>query len=250
MIKPDNWIERQCQPPTHYTYINDDRGFEGKAFYLSNPETIETLKFKYNRIGWGFVGADEIPELKEKIPTKPMISPFNNRQVTKANNNAGLISHGLSSYGYDARLDSNLKLFTNVNNVLLDPRKHNDKCLVNARIQKDEDGLDYAVLPPNSFMLGHTLEYFCIPRNVLVVCMGKSTLARIGCSVTITPLEPEWEGQIVIEIANMTNLPMKIYPNQGICQLLFFESDEDCQVSYKDKGGKYQGQTGITVAKV
>ena len=154
----------------------------------------------------------------------------------------GKISFGLSSYGYDARVSNDFKVFTNVNNSVVDPKKFDEKSFI------DYKG-DICIVPPNSFALARSIEYFKIPRNVLTVCLGKSTYARCGIIVNVTPFEPEWEGHVTLEISNTTPLPAKIYSNEGLCQVLFFESDEVCEKSYKDKKGKYQNQRGITLAK-
>jgi dCTP deaminase len=167
-----------------------------------------------------------------------MIEPFNDKQVSK-----GTISYGLSSYGYDIRVADNYKIFTNVNNSVVDPKNFDAKSFV------DFTG-DVCIVPPNSFALAQSVEYFKIPRNVLSVCLGKSTYARCGIIVNVTPFEPEWEGYVTLEISNTTPLPAKIYSNEGLCQVLFFESDEDCEVSYKDKNGKYQGQVNITLPRI
>ena len=160
-----------------------------------------------------------------------MIEPFEDRQVRE-----GVVSFGLSSYGYDIRVADEFKVFTNINNTLIDPKSFVD-------MRGD------CIVPPNSFALARTIEYFRIPRDVLTVCLGKSTYARCGIIVNVTPFEPEWEGHVTIEISNTTPLPAKIYANEGIAQVLFFESDEVCETSYKDRGGKYQGQQGVTLPK-
>lgn len=167
-----------------------------------------------------------------------MIEPFNDKQVK-----AGVISYGVSSYGYDIRVSDEFKIFTNVNSTIVDPKNFDPKSFV------DFKG-EICIVPPNSFALARTLEYFRIPRNVLVVTLGKSTYARCGIIINVTPLEPEWEGHVTLEISNTTPLPAKIYANEGIAQLLFYESDEPCAVSYKDRKGKYQGQRGITLPKL
>ena len=167
-----------------------------------------------------------------------MIKPFEEKQVDKS-----LISYGLSSYGYDIRVSDEYKIFTNVNNSLVDPKNFDSKSFV------DFKG-DVCIVPPNSFALARSVEYFKIPRNVLTICLGKSTYARCGIIVNVTPFEPEWEGYVTLEISNTTPLPAKIYSNEGLCQVLFFESDEECNQSYKDKKGKYQSQVGITLPKV
>ncbi len=169
---------------------------------------------------------------------KGMIEPFGKKQVSK-----GVISHGVSSYGYDARLHDEFKIATNINNTIIDPKKMDKASFV------DFKGAT-CVIPPNSFVLARTLEYFRIPRNTLVICLGKSTYARCGLIVNVTPLEPEWEGYVTLEISNTTNLPAKIYAHEGIAQFLFFEADEVCAQSYKDKKGKYQKQKEIVMAKV
>ena len=167
-----------------------------------------------------------------------MIEPFVNDQVR-----AGVISYGVSSYGYDVRVGNEFKVFTNVFNTLVDPKNFDSKSFVD--IVADE-----CVIPPNSFALASTIEYFRIPRDVLTVCLGKSTYARCGIIVNVTPFEPEWEGHVTIEISNTTPLPAKIYANEGIAQVLFFQSDEPCAKSYKDKKGKYQAQRGVTLPKL
>src|SRR3989338_248426 len=167
-----------------------------------------------------------------------MIDPFFEGQRRE-----GIISYGVSSYGYDIRITDEFKIFTNVNNSIVDPKNFDDKAFVDVKA-------DVCIIPPNSFALARTLEYFRIPRDVLVVTLGKSTYARCGIIINVTPLEPEWEGHITIEISNTTPLPAKIYANEGIAQLLFYESDEPCAISYKDRKGKYQGQRGITLPKL
>ena len=170
-----------------------------------------------------------------------MIEPFEAGQV-RASGEQRLISYGTSSYGYDVRCSSEFKVFTNINSATVDPKGFDEDSFV------DVSG-DVCVIPPNSFALASTVEYFRIPRNVLTICLGKSTYARCGIIVNVTPLEPEWEGHVTLEFSNTTTLPAKIYANEGVAQMLFFESDEVCEVSYKDRGGKYQGQTGVTLPK-
>jgi len=167
-----------------------------------------------------------------------MIEPFVDDQVR-----AGVVSYGVSSYGYDVRVGNEFKVFTNVFNTVVDPKNFDPKSFVD--IVADE-----CVIPPNSFALASTVEYFRIPRDVLTVCLGKSTYARCGIIVNVTPFEPEWEGHVTIEISNTTPLPAKIYANEGIAQVLFFQSDEPCARSYKDKKGKYQAQRGVTLPKL
>jgi len=167
-----------------------------------------------------------------------MIEPFEDRQVR-----AGVISYGLSSYGYDIRVADEFKVFTNINSTIVDPKKFDEKSFVDLKGE-------VCIIPPNSFALARTVERFRIPRNVLVVCVGKSSYARCGIVVNVTPLEPEWEGHVTLEFSNTTPLPAKIYANEGVAQMLFFESDEVCETSYRDRGGKYQGQKGVTLPKV
>jgi dCTP deaminase len=167
-----------------------------------------------------------------------MIEPFVDDQVRQ-----GVISYGVSSYGYDVRVGDEFKVFTNVYNTLVDPKNFDSKSFV------DITG-DVCIIPPNSFALASTIEYFRIPRDVLTVCLGKSTYARCGIIVNVTPFEPEWEGHVTIEISNTTPLPAKIYANEGIAQVLFFQSDEPCARSYKDKKGKYQAQRGVTLPRL
>ncbi|HZP47435.1 MAG TPA: dCTP deaminase [Vicinamibacterales bacterium] len=167
-----------------------------------------------------------------------MIEPFEDRQVR-----AGVISYGVSSYGYDLRVADDWKVFTNINSTLIDPKNFDARSFV------DIKG-DTCIVPPNSFALARTVEYLRIPRNVLTVCLGKSTYARCGIIVNVTPFEPEWEGTATLEISNTTPLPAKIYANEGIAQVLFFQSDEPCETSYKDKKGKYQAQRGVTLPRL
>lgn len=167
-----------------------------------------------------------------------MIRPFEEKQVRE-----GVISYGLSSYGYDLRVADEFKIFTNVNSTIVDP-KHFD-----ARSFVEVTG-PACIVPPNSFALARSVEYFKIPRNVLTICVGKSTYARCGIIVNVTPLEPEWEGFVTLEISNTTPLPARVYSNEGLCQIIFLESDELCETSYKDKKGKYQAQQGIVLPKV
>lgn len=170
-----------------------------------------------------------------------MIEPFEAGQV-RSKGSERLISYGTSSYGYDVRCSRQFKVFTNINSATVDPKAFDEGSFVDVES-------DVCVIPPNSFALASTVEYFRIPRNVLTICLGKSTYARCGIIVNVTPLEPEWEGHVTLEFSNTTTLPAKIYANEGVAQMLFFESDEVCEVSYKDRGGKYQGQTGVTLPK-
>src|SRR3989338_3518007 len=164
---------------------------------------------------------------------KGMIDPFIEHQERQA-----VISYGLSSYGYDARVSDEFKIFTNVDNALVDPKNFSANSFVDRKAE-------VCVIPPNSFVLARTVEYFRIPLDVLVICLGKSTYARCGIIVNVTPLEPEWEGHVTLEFSNTTTLPAKIYANEGVAQMLFLQSDEPCEVSYKDRGGRSQGQLGV-----
>jgi dCTP deaminase len=166
-----------------------------------------------------------------------MIEPFVDKQVRQ-----GVISYGVSSYGYDIRVADEFMIFTNVHSAIVDPKNFDPKSMF-------EFQGDVCIIPPNSFALARTVEYFRIPRSVLTICLGKSTYARCGIIVNVTPLEPEWEGHVTLEFSNTTPLPAKIYANEGVAQMLFLESDEVCETSYRDRGGKYQGQRGVTLPK-
>jgi len=170
-----------------------------------------------------------------------MIEPFEPNQV-RDGRGGKIVSFGTSSYGYDVRCAREFKIFTNINSAIVDPKAFDARSFV------DFEG-DVCIIPPNSFVLARTIEYFRIPRSVLTICLGKSTYARCGIIVNVTPLEPEWEGNVTLEFSNTTNLPAKIYANEGVAQMLFLESDEMCEVSYRDRGGKYQGQTGVVLPR-
>lgn len=176
--------------------------------------------------------------IKKMALEQGMIEPFVESQVRN-----GVISYGVSSYGYDIRIADEFKIFTNVFSAIVDPKNFDPQSMVDFRG-------DICVIPPNSFVLGRTIEYFRIPRNVLTVCLGKSTYARCGLIVNVTPFEPEWEGYVTMEISNTTPLPAKIYANEGIAQVLFFEADETCEISYADKKGKYQKQDRLTLPRI
>jgi dCTP deaminase len=170
-----------------------------------------------------------------------MIEPFEPGQVREGASGR-IVSYGTSSYGYDIRCSDEFKIFTNINSAIVDPKNFDANSFVDVRA-------DVCIIPPNSFALARTVEYFRIPRNVLTICLGKSTYARCGIIVNVTPFEPEWEGHVTLEFSNTTPLPAKIYANEGVAQVLFFESDEVCETSYRDRGGKYQGQKGVTLPK-
>lgn len=179
--------------------------------------------------------------IRERSIKDKMISPFVDSQIKEINGKR-LISYGLSSYGYDARVYNEFKIFTNVNTAIVDPKNFSSESLVT----KDTD---ICIIPPNSFALARTIEYFRIPRDVLVICVGKSTYARCGIIVNVTPLEPGWEGHVTLEFSNTTPLPAKIHANEGACQFLFLQGNEKCETSYSDRKGKYMKQTGITLPK-
>ena len=176
--------------------------------------------------------------IRRMAQDKGMIEPF-----VDAQKRDGIISYGLSSYGYDARVGTDFKIFTNVDSAVVDPKNFDPKSFVDIQA-------DVCIIPPNSFALASTIEYFRIPREILTVCLGKSTYARCGIIVNVTPFEPEWEGHVTIEISNTTPLPAKIYANEGLCQIIFFEGDEICETSYADRKGKYQAQKGIVLPKL
>ncbi len=179
--------------------------------------------------------------IKRMAASHGLIEPFEPRQVRKVGDTK-VISFGTSSYGYDLRCAPEFKIFTNINTTIVDPKNFDPASFVDVNA-------DVCIIPPNSFVLARTIEYFRIPRNVLTICLGKSTYARCGIIVNVTPLEPEWEGHVTLEFSNTTPLPAKIYANEGAAQVIFLESDEDCEVSYKDRAGKYQGQSGVTLPK-
>ena len=176
--------------------------------------------------------------IRQQAMDNQMITPFEEKQRRE-----GVISYGLSSYGYDARVSTEFKLFTNLESAIVDPKDFSEKSFVDRTA-------NICVIPPNSFVLARTVEYFKIPRDVLVICVGKSTYARCGIIVNVTPLEPEWEGHVTLEFSNTTPLPAKIYANEGACQFLFFKGEKECDVSYADKVGKYMHQHGVTLPRI
>ena len=179
--------------------------------------------------------------IRQMADANRMIEPFEPGQVREVDGKS-IVSYGTSSYGYDVRCSREFKVFTNIESAIVDPKNFDESSFVNKTS-------DICIIPPNSFALARTIEYFRIPRNVLTICLGKSTYARCGIIVNVTPLEPEWEGHVTLEFSNTTPLPAKIYANEGVAQMLFFESDEPCETSYRDRGGKYQGQQGVTLPK-
>ncbi len=180
--------------------------------------------------------------IRSMAKEKGMIEPFEPNQIKYVDGHK-IVSYGTSSYGYDIRCSNEFKLFTNINSTIVDPKSFDSDSFVDVMN-------DVCIIPPNSFALARTVEYFRIPRNVLTICLGKSTYARCGIIVNVTPFEPEWEGFVTLEFSNTTPLPAKIYANEGVAQVIFFESDEVCETSYKDRGGKYQGQKGVTLPKI
>lgn len=235
-IKADRWIATRSTPPSHI--LHTVHGRETKFAWEGITHTKEQLRTMQER----YMATRISPEDLQKEGWAPMIEPFERQQVRERNGERA-ISFGNSSYGYDVRCADEFKIFTNINSAIIDPKNFDDKSFVDVKS-------DVCIIPPNSFALARTVEYFRIPRNVLTVCLGKSTYARCGIIVNVTPLEPEWEGHVTLEFSNTTNLPAKIYANEGVAQMLFFESDEECETSYADRGGKYMGQTGVVVPRM
>lgn len=236
-IKSDKWIRRQCQPPTHV--ITGLQGEILQYFTPKNQDELELVQFRAQKNWSGMTLRTARPEdLKD---WKPMLDPFVERQIRGPEADR-VISFGVSSYGYDVRCADDFKVFTNINSATVDPKNFDHSAFVDVKGP-------VCIIPPNSFALARTVEYFRIPRNVLTICLGKSTYARCGIIVNVTPLEPEWEGHVTLEFSNTTTLPAKIYANEGVAQMLFLESDEECEISYKDRGGKYQGQEGVTLPR-
>lgn len=237
---------------------------EGSRDYNASIQTeIESLRGRYYRHR----------TQREMDEFRPMIEPFHAGQIKtllvkhqapdleyrdqsvpmppKTASELAIISRGLTSYGYDVALAPEFKVFSNINSAVIDPKRIDPKCFVDVQAQIDEEtGESYVLMPPNSYLLGRTIEHFDIPRDVMVICLGKSTYARSGGIVNVTPIEPGFRGNVVIEISNATNLPARVYANEGIAQFLFLRGDRPCGISYGDRGGKYQDQTGITLPKV
>lgn len=276
-IRPDKWIRRKSMPPTHSLAARVGSSDIAGLAWEGITHTKEQLEDLENRF-WAGRLKPEHPLVRE---FKPMIEPFEPGQVRNGtpltyeefvatlkidrdsmlNQATGLlrrnyesylsafardnklISYGTSSYGYDVRCADEFKIFTNINSAVVDPKNFDPNAFVDVKGP-------VCIIPPNSFALARTVEHFRIPRNVLTVCLGKSTYARCGIICNVTPLEPEWEGFVTLEFSNTTNLPAKIYANEGVAQMLFFESDEECETSYKDRGGKYMCQTGVVVPRM
>lgn len=272
-VKSDRWIIKQCIKPSHM-YYNE----EGVATHqIAGPpytagETAAISNFdvvKQTKILTHLPHARPLTE-KQRDAFKPMIEPFVRVPVRYVDRTTGkpffpergmglpdnvrrVISYGTSSYGYDVRLDNDpehIAIFTNVHTAEINPKKIQADNFARPEIRIDEEGGQYVLIPPHSYLQAPTVEYFRIPRDILVTVLGKSTLARAGLLCNVTPMEPEWEGNLVVEIANLTDSPVRCYLLEGCAQLVFNQSDEPCHTSYRDKGGKYQGQTGLTHAKV
>jgi dCTP deaminase len=244
-ILSDRQIAALCTRPDHYANvaIGDTRKvFIDRGHYLCCVKTGEQFE-RLEQYGLSLIGDDH-------IDWQPMIEPFVEKQVREEQHRLSaedgylkkVISYGLTSFGYDVRLGRKFKIFTNINSTVIDPMAMSDDCYV------DFEG-DVCIIPPHSYALGHTIETFDLPKDVVAVCLGKSTYARAGCAINVTPIEPGFKGQVVLELANQTPLPMKVYANMGIAQFMFHRG-EPCMVSYADRGGKYQGQQGVTTARV
>lgn len=223
-ILADNQIRKLCEMPWGSAKDAQTNEEEITSITQSKPTSLRESFEKDIALAW-----------------EPMIFPYSPIQNRLDQDGNKIISWGSSSYGYDVRLADTYKIFTNINSVLIDPLNISDKCYI------DHKG-PYCIIPPNSYMLGHTIETFNIPNDVTVICVGKSTYARVACMINVTPIEAGFKGQVVIEIANQSPLPLKVYANMGIAQFLFFEGEVPCDVSYGDRGGKYQNQVGIQTA--
>lgn len=230
MILSDRWIDQQCNKKTCALLDKDYRFIK----WLDNDlpaETLEEIRLGQHR-----------QMLRD--PKLSMIEPYVAESIRTVDGR-NVLSYGVSSFGYDVRLAEEFKIFTNINSGVIDPKRLDPGCLVDAELRTDEFGDKYVLLPPNSYLLGRTVEWFRIPRDVTVICVGKSTYARAGAIVNVTPIEAGFCGNVVIEISNSTNLPLKIYAGEGACQFLFIQGNEPCRVSYADRNGKYQNQEGI-----
>lgn len=205
---------------------------------MQNPKTANDELVKAAVADSSLPGIMPDHWIREQSLHRGMIEPFEEKQKAE-----GLISYGLSSFGYDARCAREFKIFTNVDNAIVDPKDFSEASFVDRET-------DVCIIPPNSFVLTRSVEYFRIPKDVLVICLGKSTYARCGLIVNVTPLEPGWEGHVTLEISNTTPLPAKVYANEGICQFLFFKGSSDCEITYADRAGKYMGQRGVTLPRI
>lgn len=262
-ILSDRQIRAMCVMPDKYF---DQAGYDARNKLGHAVPLHEGASARY----WAEFRASFVKPLTEEMKAawKPMISPYETqsvRQITtedsvienmvrgdgiKYGGTRKVLSFGSTSYGYDVRLQEKFQIFTNINGGEIDPKAIASHCMVHGVVREDKDGSRYVTLPPHSYLLGVTVEYFRMPRDVLAICLGKSTYARAGAIINATPIEPGFEGEVVIEIANSTSLPMRIYTGEGISQFLFFQGSEPCEVSYADRGGKYQNQTGLTLGKV
>lgn len=254
-ILSDNEIVHLCVPPTHVydheLYMEALRAAQSDPVPLS--PTNEGMEAHFARLRQMAVRPVKPEEADAFVP---MIAPFLNRSVRSESIDVGedsvsrrVLSYGVSSYGYDVRLAEKFVIFSNINSVIVDPKKPDERSLVELPVHADDDGAKYVIMPPNSYGMGHTVEYFRMPRNVTGVCVGKSTYARSCVHVNVTPIEAGFEGQVVIEMSNSSGLPVKIYLNEGIAQVMFHRGNP-CHTSYADRGGKYQGQEGLTLACV
>jgi dCTP deaminase len=265
-ILSDRQIRALCLPPE--TYL-DRPGYEAESRLPRSVPAVFPNDHIVRRMNQEMLARHTHPTTAEmKKAFVPMIAPFEAksvRQITtddsyienairgdgiKYGGTRKVLSFGSTSYGYDVRLQEKFQIFTNVNGGEIDPKAIGNHCMVDGQMHTAKDGSRYVILPPNSYLLGVTVEYFRMPRDVLAICLGKSTYARAGAIVNATPIEPGFEGEVVIEIANSTSLPMRIYAGEGISQFLFFQGSEACEVSYADRGGKYQGQRGMQLGKV
>ena len=246
MILNDTEIKQLSMPPKFVIKKNAGLCSEltpllSECFYTQDSEEeVKAFVDQQNQFAKIYEYFPVTPE--ELKGFSPLISPYVAEQVRVDEQGNKILSYGQSSFGYDVRLADEFKIFTNINSTVIDPLDFDPKCL------HDHKG-PYCIIPPNSYILGHTVEYFRIPKDMMLICLGKSTYARCAAIVNVTPIEPGFEGSIVIEISNATPLPLKVYANQGIAQFLFFKGNP-CEISYADRGGKYQGQTGIELARV
>lgn len=256
-------IRFEVQKFRHLSAFTANREFIGDDELADVGDLFEAMRLNCYRVR----------TLLETERFVPMIAPFSADQIkqiqfservqsmeffgrpvevqSRTKDPLSIISRGLTSYGYDVSLAPEFKVFSNINSAMIDPKRLDPKCLVDVKASIDQEtGESFVIMPPNSYLLGRTEEYFHIPRDIMVVCLGKSTYARSGGIVNVTPIEPGFEGNVVIEISNATNLPAKVYAHEGIAQFMFFKGDHPCAVSYGDRKGKYQGQTGVTLPKV
>jgi dCTP deaminase len=241
-IKSDRYIIRKSMVPSHRVSVENQ--FTGWAWSCLGecPEGDTNTCSEGVVKNFTRVNESDLAVFHLENPWFPMIDHFEAKQV-RSKVDEKVVSYGTSSYGYDVRCADEFKVFTNIHSAMVDPKNFDPNCFVDVKGPK-------CIIPPNSFALARTVEWFKIPRNVLTICLGKSTYARCGIIVNVTPLEPEWEGHVTLEFSNTTPLPAVIYANEGVAQMLFLESDEDCLTSYKDRDGKYQGQSGVVVPRM